>query len=503
MTLISRILGFVRDMAIARYFGADAATDAFFAAFRIPNFLRRLFAEGSFAQAFVPLAAESRESGGMAGMRAFLARASGSLAWVLFLASLAGALAAPLLILAFAPGFRAQPEQFELAGRLLRICFPYLLFVTLTALAGGALNALGRFAIPAVTPALLNVAMIASAVWLAPLLAEPIEALAWGVLLGGIAQLGLQIPALARAGLLARPRVEFRDPGVRALFARMGPAIFGVSVTQVNLLMDTLIASFLSAGSVSWLYYSDRLVEFPLGVFGVALGASILPHLAKTHARGDAPGFSRALDWGLRWVLLIGAPATAGLTVLSTPLMSTLFQYDEFGGRDVEMAGRSLTTYSSGLIGFIAVKVLASGFGARHDARTPARLGLYAMLANLLLCLLLTYPLAGIGWGHAALALATALAAWVNAGLLLHRLRADRVYVPEAGWFVFGCRILLALAAMVWLLRRHALDLPWQGWSAEERVLRLAFWIAAGGAVYFACLWASGMRARHLSAGGK
>jgi putative peptidoglycan lipid II flippase len=500
MTLISRILGFVRDMVIARYFGADAATDAFFAAFRIPNFLRRLFAEGSFAQAFVPLAAESRASGGMAGMRNFLGRASGSLALILFLASLAGALAAPLLILAFAPGFLEQPEQFDLAGRLLRICFPYLFFVTLTALAGGVLNALGRFAIPAFTPVLLNIAMIAAAARLSPLLAEPVEALAWGVLLGGIAQLGLQIPALARAGVWAWPRVDFRDPGVRALLGRMGPAIFGVSVTQVNLLMDTLIASFLAAGSVSWLYYSDRLVEFPLGVFGVALGSSILPHLAMNHAKGDARGFSRSLDWGLRWALLIGAPATAGLTVLATPLLSALFQYDEFGGRDVEMAGRSLTTYSSGLIGFIAVKVLASGFGARHDARTPARLGVYAMLANLLFCLILVYPLASIGWGHAALALATALAAWFNAGLLLHRLIADGVYAPETGWPVLGLRIVFAVAVMAGLLWRFALDAPWQSWSAHERIIWLAFWIALGGAVYFACLWLGGMRLRHLSA---
>jgi len=499
MTLVSRILGFVRDMVIARHFGADAATDAFFVAFRIPNFLRRLFAEGSFAQAFVPLLSECRENNDRAGLRLFLGRVSGSLGLLALLASVVGSLCAPVLILVFAPGFFGQDAQFDLSSAMLRITFPYLFFITLTAFAGGILNAHGRFAVPAFTPALLNVVMIAAALWLAPQMAEPSIALAWGVLLAGVAQLALQIPALAAAGLLPRPRIAFADPQVRRLLKRMAPAIFGVSVTPVNLLVDTLLASFLASGSVSWLYYSDRLVEFPLGVFGVAMGTAILPHLAKSHARQDAAGFSHALDWGLRWVLLIGLPATVGLVALAEPLMSTLFQYDEFGARDVEMAGRSLMTYSTGLVGFIAVKILASGFSARHDLQTPVRHAVYSVIANLLLGLVLVFPLARLGWGHAALALATALAALFNAGLLLQKLLKDGIFRPRPGWLGYLARLLAGNVAMGLLLVGCAAGLPWAAWTSHERIARLILWIAAGGTGYFAALWVCGLRPAHLA----
>lgn len=501
MTLISRVLGFVRDMVIARLFGADAATDAFFVAFRIPNFLRRLFAEGSFAQAFVPIVSDHRENSDRHAIQRFLGRATGSLALLFLLISVVGMMAAPLLILIFAPGFLEREEIFDLSGGMLRITFPYLFFVTLTAFAGGILNAHGRFAIPAFTPALLNICMIAAAVWLAPMLPEPVTALAWGVLIAGMAQLAMQIPALQHAGLLSRPRLGFADPQVRRLLARMGPAIFGVSVTQVNLLVDTLIASFLVSGSVSWLYYSDRLVEFPLGLFGVAIGTAILPHLAGSHARGDGMGFSKSLDWGLRWVLLIGLPATVGLVLLAKPLLSTLFQYDEFGLGDVEMAGRSLVTYATGLVGFIAVKVLAAGFSARHDLRTPVRYGVYAMAANALLAVVMVYPLAAIGWGHAALALATALAALFNSALLLRGLIRDKVYHPQAGWGLYLFRLLLGNAAMAALLVYGAADQAWHGARAGERVMWLALWIAGAGAGYAVCLWLCGLRPRHLALG--
>jgi putative peptidoglycan lipid II flippase len=340
--------------------------------------------------------------------------------------------------------------------------------------------------------------MIAAVFWLAPRLPVPAMALAWGVLLAGVAQLALQVPALLAAGLLPRPRVRFDDPQVRHLLRRMAPAMFGVSVTPVNLLVDTLIASFLASGSVSWLYYSDRLVEFPLGVFGVAMGTAILPHLAKAHAREDAAGFSDALDFGLRWVLLIGLPATVGLAVLAEPLMSTLFQYDEFGSRDVLMAGRSLVTYSLGLVGFIAVKILASGFSARHDLQTPVRHGLYAMAANLALGLVLVAPLARVGWGHAGLALATALAALLNAGLLLRGLLAGGVFRPRAGWPAFLLRLGLGNLAMGLLLAVFAVDLPWAGWPSHRRIAWLAVWIAAGGAGYLAALWLCGLRPAHV-----
>lgn len=498
MTLVSRILGFIRDMVIARYFGADAATDAFFVAFRIPNFMRRLFAEGSFAQAFVPMLSDYRENSDRAGLKLFLDRASGSLALLVLLISLAGVIAAPLLILLFAPGFLGQEGQFDLSSAMLRITFPYLFFITLTAFAGGILNASGRFAIPAFTPAVLNMVMIVAAIWLAPLMPVPVTALAWGVLFAGMAQLALQLPALMAAGLLPRPRFGFSDPDVRRLLKRMAPAIFGVSVTQVNLLVDTLIASFLMSGSVSWLYYSDRLVEFPLGVFGVAMGTAILPHLARSHAKKDDAGFSKAIDWGLRWVLLIGLPATVGLMVLAEPLMSTLFQYDEFGSRDVTMAGRSLMTYSTGLIGFIAVKILASGFNARHDLNTPVRHGVYSMLANLLLCVVLVYPLAKFDYGHAALALSTALAALFNALLLLHRLIKDGIFQPRPGWLAYLLRLLLGNGALGLFLLYFTADLPWEAWGGRERVTWLMVWIAAGGSVYFATLGLVGLRPAQL-----
>lgn len=501
MALISRILGFLRDMLIARYFGADASTDAFFVAFRIPNFLRRLFAEGSFAQAFVPVLSAYKENRDALELKLFLDRTAGSLALILLLASAIGMLGAPLIILFFAPGFLDRNSQFDLSAQMLRITLPYLFFITLTAFAGGILNIQGRFAIPAFTPALLNLAMIAATIWLAPHLQEPVTALAWGVLIAGAAQLALQIPALMRAGLMPRPRLGFQDPDVRHVLNRMAPAIFGVSVTQVNLLVDTLIASFLISGSVSWLYYSDRLVEFPLGIFGVAIATAILPHLAKNHANRDAHGFSQSLDWALRWVLLIGLPATVGLVLLAEPLMSTLFQYDEFTAHDVAMAGRSLMTYSTGLLGFIAVKVLAPGFSARHDFRTPVRFGLYAMLANLLISLTLTPQLAPLGWGHAGLAFSTALAALFNSALLLWKLLKERIFLPRRGWPTYLFRVTLANLAMGGLLVFASNGLPWQAWTLVERVLHLALWIVSGGAAYFVCLWLIGLRPQHLTLG--
>ncbi|MBS1214633.1 MAG: rane protein MviN [Proteobacteria bacterium] len=447
MTLISRLLGFARDILIARHFGADSATDAFFVAFRIPNFLRRLFAEGSFAQAFVPALTAHQGNAGAGPIRAFLDPMSGTLALLLLLASIAGMIVAPALIFLFAPGFHDQADAWDLSVQMLRITFPYLFFIVLTALAGATLNSRGRFAVPAFTPALLNVSMIAATLWLAPLLADPVTALAWGVLAAGMAQLLLQIPALIGAGLLPRPRVDFRDPDVRRVLKGMTPAIFGVSVTQVNLLVDTLIASFLMSGSVSWLYYSDRLVEFPLGLFGVAVGTAILPHLAGTHRRGDPAAFSAAIDWGLRWVVLIGLPATTGLAILSAPLLTALFQFDEFTADDVAMASRSLSLYALGLPAFVAVKVLTPGFSARHDLQTPVRHGLYAMVANTLLGIALGLELAPEGWGHAALALATALAAMLNAALLLRDLLKLRIYMPQPGWAGYLGRTILASSA--------------------------------------------------------
>ena len=497
MTLISRILGFVRDMLIARHFGADAATDAFFVAFRIPNFLRRLFAEGSFSQAFVPLLSSYQQTRSNADQRAMMSRVAGSLAVLLCFVSLLGILASPLLILLFAPGFLRQPDSWALSVDMLRITLPYLFFITLTALAGSILNSRGHFAIPAITPALLNLVMIAATLWLAPQLGQPVTALAWGVLAAGMLQLTLQLPALAAAGLLARPRCRFADPEVQRVLKAMAPALFGVSVTQVNLLVDTLIASFLISGSVSWLYYSDRLVEFPLGLFGVAIGTAILPQLSRQHIHRDPSGFSAVLDWGLRWVLLIGFPATVGLIILAKPLVSTLFQHDAFDSQDVEMASRSLMAYGLGLPAFIAVKVLTPGFSARHDLRTPVRLGVIAMLVNAVLGAGLGYLLSPTGWGHAALALATALAAVSNAWALFLSLLKQGILRVQRGWRTFLLRLTFA-NGLLGLCLMQSRETPWQSLTLTDRTVELATWILAGIAIYFAALWLLGMRPRHL-----
>jgi len=498
MTFVSRLLGFVRDVIIARYFGADPGTDAFFVAFRIPNFLRRLFAEGSFSQAFVPVLSDYKERHDQTELRLFLDRTAGSLSVALLLITLAGIIAAPVLIMLFAPGFYRNAAQFELSVEMLRITFPYLFFISLTAFAGGILNTWGRFAVPAFTPVFLNLLMIAAAIWLAPYMSAPITALAWGVLIAGIVQLAFQVPALLRADLLPRPRYGFRDPGVRRILKLIGPAIFGVSVTQMNMLINTLIASFLVSGSVSWLYYSDRLVEFPLGIFGVAIGTVMLPHLSKNHASRDRDGFSRSLDWALRWVVLIGLPATLGLALLAKPMISTLFQYDQFSTHDAEMASRSLITYSTGLIGFIAIKVLVPGFSSRQDLRTPVRYGFYAIIANLALNLALIFQLAPIGWGHAGLALSTALAALLNAGLLLSKLLKERIYKPEPGWPIFLLRVALASGVMVPILVYASNAHPWQTWSLTDRISHLALWILLGLSVYVSCLTLTGLRPKHM-----
>ena len=494
MTLISRLLGFVRDMLIARIFGVDGATDAFFVAFKIPNFLRRLFAEGAFAHAFVPVLADYKEQGSKVALKLFIDRTAGTLALILMLITGVGMVVAPLLILLLAPGFAWQGTQHDLAVLMLQITFPYLFFIGLVAFAGGILNAHGKFAIPALTPVFLNICMIAAAVRLAPLMAEPVMALAWGVLAAGVVQLLFQIPALMRLGLMPRFRLGFNDTGVNKIIGLMLPAIFSVSITQINLLLDTLIASFLTVGSVSWLYYSDRLVEFPLGILGLALGTVILPGLAKSHATEDAAAFSNSLDWGLRLVLLVGMPATIGLLLLAEPMLSTLFQYNEFSVSDVHYAGLSLRAYSAGLLAYIVIKVLVPGFTARQDMKTPVRYGMYAMIASLVLNVVLVLPLA-----HAGLALATSLGAFFNAALLLRKLLQENIYRPTRGWPLFVIRIVLASAAMS-AVRYYRVDASWWNqWGSGERALNLLKWIVIGMAVYAATLVSTGLRLRHLA----
>lgn len=493
MTMISRVLGFVRDIVIARFFGADGGTDAFFVAFKIPNFMRRLFAEGAFSQAFIPVLSDYKENKSTEALKDLIEKTAGTLAMILFFITLLGVIGAPVLIYLFAPGFAMNGTRFDLTVDMLRLTFPYLFFISLTAMAGGVLNTFGKFAIPAITPVFLNLSFLAAVFWLSPLLDQPIMALAWGVLLAGIVQLAFQFPYLNKLGLMPRLKFDRQHVGVKKIMNLMLPALFGVSVTQINLLVDTLLASFLVAGSVSWLYYSDRLVEFPLGIFGIALATVILPNLAKSHAAEKHDEFSASLDSGLRWVMVIGIPAAAGLYFLAAPMLTTLFQYDAFSPEDVNKAALSLMAYSIGLPAFILVKVLVPGFTSRQDMKTPVKIGVIAVIANLILSLSLVSFLQ-----HAGLALATSLAAFVNAGLLLRALVKTGAFKAQKGWFSFAAKVLMAnlLVGLIYL-NDYALE-QWLSWGAFDRALHLGLEILAIAILYLVALLIMGIRPRHL-----
>ena len=490
MTMISRVLGFIRDIVIARFFGADAATDAFFVAFKIPNFMRRLFAEGAFSQAFVPVLSDYKENHSFDALKELVDKTAGTLATVLFFVTLLGVIGAPILIYIFAPGFALNGEsRYELSVEMLRFTFPYLFFISLTAMAGGVLNTFSKFAIPAITPVLLNLSLLAAIFWLSPQLDQPVMALAWGVLLAGIAQLAFQFPFLNKLGLMPRLRFEREHPGVKKIMRLMLPALFGVSVTQINLLVDTLLASFLISGSVSWLYYSDRLVEFPLGIFGIALATVILPSLSKSFAADKTEEFSASLDSGLRLVVLLGLPAAAGLFFLAQPMLATLFQYDAFAVSDVQRTASSLMAYAVGLPAFILVKVLVPGFTSRQDMKTPVNIGVIAVLANLIMSLSLVSFLQ-----HAGLALATSLAAFVNATLLFVTLVKTGVFKAQTGWLSFSVKVLLAnLVVGLIYLNDYSLA-QWYAWGAFDRAWHLGLEILAVLTLYFVTLFILGVR---------
>ena len=495
MTLLSRVMGLARDIVIAHSFGAGASADAFFVAFKIPNFLRRLFAEGAFAQAFVPVLSEYRTQGSLAEVKQLVDRVAGSLGLVLTLITAVAVLAAPLLAMAFAPGFYLRDAaKYQLTVELLRLTFPYLLFISLTAFAGSILNSYDRFAVPAFTPVLLNLSLIGSVFWLQPLMDTPVMALAWGVVIAGVTQLLLQLPFLARVHLLPRPRVDFKHQGVRKIITLMLPALFGVSVSQINLMLDTVLASLLQTGSVSWLYFSDRLVELPLGVFGIAIATVILPSLSRKHAERSPEAFAAMLDWAMRMVLLIGIPAALALWLLAEPLLVTLFQYGAMTPEDVTQASYSLRAYSLGLLAFMLIKVLAPGYFSRQDTRTPVKIGVLAMAVNMLLNLALIVPLA-----HAGLALATSLSAFLNAGLLLRGLLRDGVMRWQAGWLRFVLQLSCANLAMAVLLVLWVPELSqWLSWSVWDRAMAMALSCVLGGALYVIVLLLLGVRLRQL-----
>ena len=490
MTLLSRLLGFVRDMVLAQIFGAGATFDAFVIAFKIPNFMRRLFAEGAFAQAFVPIMAEYRETRSPEALRAFLNHIAGALGLAVLLVVALAELIAPLLIMVFAPGFAHEHARFMLATHMLRITFPYLALISLTAFAGAILNTFGRFGVPAFTPVLLNVALIAVAWFWAPHAQTPIFVLAWGVVIGGVAQLALQIPFLWRKNLLPIPKISFRDPGVRRVLKLMVPALFGVSVAQLSLLIDNIFASFLPAGSISWLYYSDRLTYLPLGVIGVALATVVMPYLSRQHSSEAKQHFSATIDWALRTALTIGIPSAIGLFLLAGPLIATLFHHGSFNDRDVYMTRESLWAFSVGLPGFMLVKILASAFYAQKNIKTPVKIAAVAMVMNLVLNAALIIPLR-----HAGLALATSISSLFNAICLLVLLIKYKQFSPSPRWALFSLRLLVAntlMGLLVWYLDKPISQ--WLTWHIGDRILHLALLLVTGLVAYFAVLLLCGMR---------
>ena len=503
MTLLSRLLGLARDIVIARFFSASDAADAFFVAFKIPNFLRRLFAEGAFSLAFVPVLTEYRSNFTAAQTRDLIDRVAGTLGLILLLITALGVAASPLVIGVFAAGFIDQPDKFDLTAEMLRVTFPYILLISMTAMSGGILNTWKRFTVPAFTPVLLNVCLIGCALYLSPRLDMPITGLAWGVLLAGILQLLFQLPFLYREGLLPRPRWGWRHPGVQKIVKLMIPALFGSSVAQINLLFDTFIASFLVSGSVSWLYYSDRLLEFPLGVFGIALATVVLPNLSEAHYQKGATHFNDTLNWAIRLTMIVAIPATFGLFLLAQPILSTLFEYGAFRAHDSTMAALSLMAYSLGLPAFIMIKILANGFYARQDTRTPVRIGIQAMCLNMALNLVFVMSMLQTGFiaAHVGLALATSASAYFNAFRLAQGLRHDRVldgfdnFTPSLLRILCAC---LVMAALVYALLPDAES--WSAWHWYRRLAELAWLILPAVLCYGILLWIMGFRRQHFVA---
>jgi putative peptidoglycan lipid II flippase len=506
LTLASRITGLIRELLMAATFGASGLTDAFNVAFRIPNLFRRLFGEGAFSQAFVPTLARSKEADGDEATHRLIDSVATVLAWALLATCVLGVAGAPVLVWALASGFKQAPQNFEATVLMTRWMFPYIGFMSMVALSAGVLNTWKRFAIPAATPVLLNVAMIAAAwigaPWFASMGIQPIYAMAGGVMLGGLLQLGVQIPALYRLGLLpriglgwSRVRAAWMDPGARQVARMMLPALVGVSVAQLSLLINTQIASWLPSGSVTWLTYADRLMEFPTAMLGVALGVVLMPQLAGAKAGNDPERYSAMLDWGLRLVVLLGVPSSVALLVFNVPLVATLFHYGAFTDSDVTQVALALAGYGAGLVGLVAIKVLAPGFYASQDMRTPVRIAIVVLVITQLLNILLV-PLLK----HAGLALSIGLGALINAGWLLIGLMKRGSYQPSPGWGKFGLQVLAATALLAVFLMWGAGGFPWLAMRAQslQRVGLMALMLIGSAAIYFVALWAAGLKLRQF-----
>ncbi|MDF4972415.1 murein biosynthesis integral membrane protein MurJ [Vibrio parahaemolyticus] len=504
MTLISRVLGLVRDVVVANLMGAGASADVFFFANKIPNFLRRLFAEGAFSQAFVPVLTENHAQGDMDKTRELIARAAGTLGVIVSIVTVLGVLGSGVVTALFGFGWFLDwmhggpaAEKFELASLMLKITFPYLWFITFVALSGAILNTLGKFAVSSFTPVFLNVMIILAAWFISPQMSQPEIGLAIGVFLGGLVQFLFQIPFLIKAGVMVKPKWGWRDPGVVKIRTLMIPALFGVSVSQINLLFDTFIASFLQTGSISWLYYSDRLLEFPLGLFGIAIATVILPALSRKHVDSQSEGFAHTMDWGVRMVTLLGIPAMLGLMALAKPMLMVLFMRGEFSPQDVHQASLSLLAYASGLLNFMLIKVFAPGYYSRQDTKTPVKYGIIAMVTNMVFNAIFAYF-----YGYVGLAIATALSAFVNMALLYRGLHIAGVYQITKRTVFFIIRLVIAGAAMVAAILWQLEDMSvWLEWSFAHRSGMLGMLIGLGAAVYLAVLFLTGVRLKDLKAG--
>lgn len=495
MTMFSRVLGFARDAIVARVFGAGMATDAFFVAFKLPNLLRRIFAEGAFSQAFVPILAEYKSKQGDDATRVFVAYVSGLLTLVLAIVTVVGMVAAPWVIMVTAPGFADTADKFALTSQLLRITFPYILLISLASLVGAILNTWNRFSVPAFAPTFLNISMIGFALFAAPYFHPPVLALAWAVTAGGVLQLFYQLPHLKKIGMLVLPRISLRDAGSIRVVKQMGPAILGVSVSQISLIINTIFASFLVSGSVSWMYYADRLMEFPSGVLGVALGTILLPSLSKSFASGNHDEYNRLMDWGLRLCFLLALPSSVALGILAKPLTVALFQYGKFTAFDAAMTQRALVAYSVGLMGLIVVKVLAPGFYSRQDIKTPVKIAIVTLIMTQLMNLAFIGPLK-----HAGLSLSIGLAACLNAILLYWQLRKKAIFIPEPGWKSFLARLIVAVVVMSLVLLGLMQIMPaWHTGTMPIRIGRLMVVVIAGIVAYFATLLALGFKPKEFA----
>ena len=502
MTMASRVLGLVRDIVLASVLGAGGAMDAFAIAQKVPNFFRRLFAEGAFSQAFIPVLSEYREKGTHAAVKELVDKVAGCLGSILLLFTVIGVVGAVGFAYLFGYGYADEPEKFSLLTDLVRITFPYLMLISLTGFAGAILNSYDRFAIPAVTPVFLNVFMIAAALLVADFFPNPAYALAWSIVAAGVFSLLFQLPFLRQIHLLPSPKLDWSHPGVKRILVLMTPALFGVSVSQLNLLLDSVIATMLGDGAVSWLFYSDRLVELPLGVFGVAIATVIMPGLSRLSAAQSGEKFSQMLDWAIRFVVLIALPATLALVILAEPILYTLFYHGEMKLHDILMSSYSLKAYALGLFAFMLIKVLVPGYFARQDMKAPVRIGIIAIAANIVMKPLVVIPMVTL-WslGHVGLALTTALAAYVNAWLLYRGLRKTGVYQPAGNWPKLWLRYGAAnLALVAVLLAFLSVWNLWSDWGVMERILRLAVVCVVGLAAYLAALIAVGVRLRDFKA---